>query len=96
MEWINFNLNEMIKVQLTDLGHEVYKRNIMKLAEWAAPHNFDKQEELFNKMYKRPEEDEDGWSQWQAHELMSEFGKHLNEASNDLPFKTTIKLKTGG
>ena len=38
-----------------------------------------------------PEEDKDGWSAWQLHQVMNFFGEYL-VAGGDLPFETTIRI----
>jgi hypothetical protein len=40
---------------------------------------------------KSPEEDKDGWSGWQLHQVMNFFGEYL-VAGGDLPFETTIRI----
>lgn len=40
---------------------------------------------------KAPEEDKNGWSQWQLHQVMNFFGEYL-VTGGDLPFETTIRI----
>jgi repressor LexA len=42
--------------------------------------------------YQPPEEDENGWSEWQLWTLMRTFGPHMNLGVK-VPFETTIELK---
>jgi hypothetical protein len=72
-----FNVNESVKVKLTDFGREIHYR------QWQAimPHL----------PYRPPTEDEDGWSKWQLWDLMSQFGAHVGLGMR-LPFEAAIEL----
>jgi hypothetical protein len=63
-----FNINDNIKVRLTDEGRkihrEAYARDIPEYMRATCP-------------YLAPKEDADGWSQWQAWSFMSIFGAHM-------------------
>ena len=81
---MRFNLNDEIRVKLTDFGREQLRKN----------HN-----ELFKgypcpPKYRPRGEDADGWSTWQAWEIMRELGKYLY-AGCDLPFETEIDIIIG-
>ena len=81
---MKFNINETVKVRLTDRGHEILK-------------------ELHDDLYSRlpksttmrreyiAEEDADGYTKFQMHDLMSTFGYHVSLGSS-LPFETDIIL----
>ncbi len=73
-----FNINEKVRVKLTDTGREIY------LKQWleTMPANI---------LCKLPLEDEQGWSEWQLWGLMNTFGPHCRLGSV-LPFDTTIEL----
>lgn len=76
-----FNMNSNVKVQLTQIGldelerqHNEYARDI----EYFREHPF-----------KPPKTDEDGYSTWQLHHLMSTLG-HLCTLGFNPPFKTEM------
>ncbi len=80
-EYLYFNVNDYVEVQLTDEGRAFLK----------------KQDEEFYKdypavrKYTPKREDENGWSQWQMHELMEELGSGTSVAK--LRFATSIRIK---
>lgn len=85
-ELIEFNLNESVYVKLTDAGKKELKQ------QW----------EQWNKIYPETfkehipkKEDEQGFSKWQLHSLMSELG-HMCVMGRELPFETMIKLENKG
>ena len=63
---IEFNMNETVKVQLTEHGHKIMKANHDKC--------FAHTKEPF--AFKRRKEDDEGWSEWQLWCLFREFGEH--------------------
>jgi len=71
------NLNDKVRVQLTDLGRELYKKDHMQFME---EHDFEPKEE-----------DSKGWSEWQLWNLMEIFGAHVS-MGQPLPFNTTIEI----
>lgn len=78
---VEFNVNDYVRVKLTDTGREVIRKYS---EEFLAKSGV----ELTN----WPKEDEKGWSKWQLHRLMSTFGKSCGPGFN-VPFKTTIKFQ---
>ncbi len=82
----DFNINENVKVKLTDYGRE----ELLKSSE-----NFRKmfpQVKLEYKLeYKLPKEDKDGYSTWQLWDLMHQLG-HLCIMGCKPPFETTMKI----
>ena len=82
---IDFNLNEHVKVKLTNVGRQIHRKNFDILYAGAP--------DSLKGVYRPPKEDENGWSEWQLYELMNEFGKdlHIGMASNN-PIMPTIKL----
>lgn len=90
------NLNQYVRVRLTAEGKELLKAIILKdineindrLDE---PHvEVLSPEDLKDWM---PQEDENGWSEWQLWVLMKTFAKYLNEGE-PLPFETTLGVPT--
>ncbi|WP_456390436.1 hypothetical protein [Profundibacter sp.] len=80
---MKFNLNNYIKVQLTDLGREIHKDR-----HGAVFHT----ESMRNKYpYIPPKEDADGWSQWQAWDFMQTFGPHFRMGQH-MPASPEIEI----
>lgn len=84
--WKTININDYVKVQLTDRGRNIHRRHWENLHE-QMPSAFDK--------YTPPKEDMEGWSMWQAWELMRMFGPHLGNGV-PVPFNTTIRVEVKG
>lgn len=68
-KWMPFNLNQYVKVRLTDHGRQ---------------HHYDQWLELASNMrswpkerYVRPKVDADGYCKWQMHDLMQIFGSKV-------------------
>jgi len=79
-----FNLNYYVYVKLTNIGYDELKRQ---------------HAEIFIDPRSRPpcpmrDEDADGWSKWQLHELFLRFG-HMMLNGFHLPFEPTIRLSSG-
>ena len=78
---IEYNLNQMVRIRLTDFGRECMRRNHDRLY---ANHK--------NPPDPLPvKEDADGWSEWQLWCVMEEFGPYIHNGMNN-PFETTIRL----
>ena len=78
---MKFNMNSNVKVKLTERGHKILQDNI----------------DAINKMYpkakmeyKRKETDENGYTKFQLHDLMSTFGEHIRLGFNEQPFDIDI------
>lgn len=80
---MTFNINDKVKVQLTELG-----RRILDDQHWALESRFQAV-----KQFGRydPKDDSEGWSEWQLWELMNKFGGHLGNG-RPLPFHTIIRI----
>lgn len=78
---MEFNINDYVKVKLTDLGKEIL-RNQHKILYKKLP------KECYAE-YQEPKEDENGYSKWQLWGLMSHFGNILYNGCK-LPFETDI------
>lgn len=83
-----FNINENVKVKLTDVGveilkkqHEEFKRRMTEADPNANIKDFDLNDYL----------DEDGYFVTSMYTLMEQFGEYMNTSSN-LPFKSNIEI----
>ena len=82
---MRFNMNDYIRVRLTDEGREIHRRNheaLMRTLPASASEAFP---------YQPPKEDEDGWSEWQGWCLMKEFGAWMRMGA-DQPFELTVEI----
>lgn len=77
---IKFNINDKVKVKLTDFGRSEYKK-ILDERRKNAPHEY-------NDLFKMPIE-KDGYSEWQLWILMANFG-HLFFNGCEIPFEDNI------
>lgn len=78
---IDFNINHIVEVKLTDTGRAELKRQDEALRK-----EFPKLSE-----FQPRKEDDDGWSVWQMHELMERLG-FMCRMGSDLPFEVDIKI----
>lgn len=78
-----FNVNHNVKVKLTQIGIDELKRQHDDLA-WCFP-------SMKNECFVPPKVDENGYSTFQMHVLMSTFG-HLCQNGFSVPFETTILI----
>lgn len=81
-----FNINDYVKVKLTEKGKYIYY------------HQFDDINQNIRKVGGKPlsvielKYDNEGYTEFQLWRLMEIFGEHLYNGC-DLPFETTIKFK---
>lgn len=80
--WINFNINDSVKVKLTEVGKAELRRKNDEL-NLALGTNTD---------YYMPLEDAEGYSTWQLWRLMSDLG-HLCIMGAEPPFETKIGIE---
>ena len=81
---IKFNINDIIKIRLTDKGRRILRQRYDELTRYSP--------NLFKKFpYEEPEVDENGWSTWQMWEVMQIFGPHMGNGF-DLCFDTVIQI----
>lgn len=76
-----FNVNDTVRVRLTDTGRRVLRENHKRLFEGT----------FRPPLYESPEE-VDGWSTWVLWRLMQEFG-HACGMGFDVPFEVTIEIE---
>ncbi len=82
MKEFKFNMNNSVKVKLSDIGHSELKRQHDALY---ADLNIDKE-------YVKRNTDSDGYSSFQMHDLMNTFG-HMMVMGHQTPFETlSIKI----
>ena len=80
---MKFNINDKVRVKLTDHGRKVYRDD--HFAFWQD------RSSRYVPSYVPPKEDAEGWSEWQLHALMAAFGSYCHMGS-PVPFETTIEL----
>jgi hypothetical protein len=78
MKTIPFNINDYVRVKLTDHGRKVYAADFRTRVPEPAP-------------FRPIKEDADGWSVLQLWSLMDVFGKHCVPCELP-PFNTTVEL----
>lgn len=83
-DWLKLNVNDTVKVRLTNSG---------KLAHRRAHDELRRQFPKLRK-YSPPKTDADGWSEWQLWHLMQAFGPVISLGSEP-PFETTILVGGG-
>jgi DNA-binding MarR family transcriptional regulator len=76
---MKFNVNNCVRVRLTDKGREILRQNHDAL--WKGRREYT----------PTVTEDEDGWSKWQLWALMQEFGPHM-WLGGVVPFETEIEV----
>lgn len=76
---MKFNINNYVKVKLTDFGREIHSDWWNSLdSSWMRP-------------YRSPTEDAEGYSVWQLWHLMEIFGEHIHLGGKN-PFETEIEI----
>ncbi len=83
--YTNFNINEWVRVKLTDRGREILQRNFHEVTERMPIHA------RMRRVFSPPKEDAEGWSEWQLHNLMETFGEHSG-LGMVVPFHTEIQF----
>jgi len=81
--WLDFNINDEVRIKLTDYGRSC-------LAENAALLSMQARMKISTPRYM---EDANGWSNWQLWHLFEEFGEHIHQGG-PLPFETNISFST--
>lgn len=79
---MKFNVNNKVRVRLNDYGRQLHREDHAKF--WA--HIGEKAPE-----YRPPDENADGWSEWQLWALMQDFGPHMG-LGMVVPFDTEIEV----
>lgn len=79
-----FNINDYVRVRLTDFGRKVHRERFRKLNAQIPLHA--------DLKYTPPKEDENGWSEWQMWCLIDTFGEHVGMCKEQ-PFETGIEIQ---
>jgi hypothetical protein len=87
IDYHEFNINDYVYIQLTDVGRAEHKRQYDKLNEQLSGHLKEKYP------YIPPEEDDDGWSQWQMWVVIQDFGG-VTHIGFDPPFMTAVRFSS--
>jgi transcriptional accessory protein Tex/SPT6 len=85
-----FNINDTIKVKLTDYGKESLRKDYDDFLERVRSLVEDKEYVPFE--FRLPKEDKEGYSEWQMWDLINKLGKYIGLGFTDMPFETTILL----
>lgn len=85
-KWKKFNANHLVKVKLTDFGHEILRERNESLNRYLKSINAEALE------YTPRVEDEEGWSTWQLWELMHCLGEHVDWGSKN-PFEMEMEIE---
>jgi hypothetical protein len=83
--FVDFNINDLVKVRLTETGRRIHREEHDRLIEAIVGRGGKGPE------YSPPREDDEGFCSFQLWSLMKMFGDHLS-MSNDRPFDTTIRI----
>lgn len=82
--FMRFNINDYVRVRLTDFGRKVHREQFRNLNATIPLHA--------NLKYKPPKEDDNGWSEWQLWHLIATFGEHVG-VCKEQPFETEIEIQ---
>lgn len=85
MKRIKYNINDKVRVRLTDVGRQIYREECNALRR-AVP--------SYNVSGSVPE-DSEGWSTWTMWELMRLFGTQMYMGNTAYPFHMGIELVVG-
>ena len=81
---VDFNINHYVHVRLTPHGRECLRKNYDELAGFYGG--------KLTWEFRLPDEDAEGWSKWQMHDLMDALGKYVG-MGRELPFETNIRIE---
>ena len=84
-KWVNFNINHIIKIKITEHGYECIKKEQEKF-ELLIGEKLKKNWLLYD--HKK---DKNGWSEWQLWDLMHTFGNYIYLGCK-APFETNIQI----
>lgn len=80
---MKFNVNNYVKVRLTDYGREILYKEWLKFQKTHP--------DIIKKSFTLPEEDSDGWTMFQGWKLMNTFGRYVLPG-HKLPFEAEIEI----
>lgn len=78
---LGININEVVKVQLTDLGKNIYYH---QFDEFNCNHGYNLIKPKF------PEVDDDGYTKFQLWKLMKLYGQYFTMGKSELPFMNIL------
>jgi len=81
-EWINFNLNDCVRVKLTDAAVGILRADYERLMGRLTDRH----------PFVEPKRDADGWTEYQLWGLMQDFGPHIRLGVIP-PLETTIQFR---
>lgn len=81
----DFNINNNVKVRLTEHGRAVLKADIDSI-------DYSGDEDIKNYAHEKSEPDKDGYNTFQLWELMSVFGSHMYNGAKNVFEKNIIEL----
>jgi len=81
--FVRFNVNHYVRVKITQHGKKCLRKNYDDLAKsYGGKLGF---------KFRLPKADADGWTQFQMHDLMANFGQHMY-CGCKIPFETEIEI----
>jgi len=81
---MTFNINDNVKVRLTEHGHEILKQQYDEAVNRCHA--------LKSMLFERYQEDADGWAEFALWDLMGRFGASMANGG-EIPFNTTIRIE---
>jgi hypothetical protein len=76
--WVDFNINDYVKVKLTDKGRRILSNYYNgSIPDW----------------FTRDYVNKDGWARFPSHELATIFGPYLYNGNPNIPFEMGIKVE---
>ncbi len=88
---MRFNINDTVRVRLTEHGREALRQNTDAM-------NHVLSQTISNNLvlpYETVKEDREGWSEWQLWHLMQQFG-HLMSPAGPMLFEAEIEIPEPG
>lgn len=83
---VRFNVNHEVRVKITPHGKKCLRKNYDDLAKnYGGKLGFP---------FRMPKADKDGWTRFQLHDLMANFGQHMY-CGCQVPFETEIEILLG-
>lgn len=80
---VRFNVNHYVRVKITRHGKKCLRKNYDDLAKsYGGKLGFP---------FRLPKADKDGWTRFQMHDLMANFGQHMY-CGCEVPFETEIEI----
>lgn len=81
---MELNINENVKVKITEYGLKILEDNFNKLK---------KDFPSIDYSFEKPKVDEDGFSKMQLHEVMKTFGKYMYMGTTKYPIELSIIIE---